>query len=148
MKVGFGHAQPPSRGSHEGKRPGWKKYSVGLAASIAMLALSFGAGILGYQAGKQLDSDHSGVIASATSEQSHRVMLQISESNPAHFTRALDYAKNYIREHEARGGEVAPPVMSRNTRRVRSAHIYRIRETHSSVWIFLQGLGVRPTRAS
>lgn len=107
MKLGFNHAQPPSKDTHEARNTGWRNYSMGLAASLAALAITFGAGLLGYQAGKQIDINEEQVAATLTNEQSHRVILHISEANPLHFARALEYAKRYIREYEARGGEVA-----------------------------------------
>lgn len=107
MKLGFGHAQPQSKGTREDKQTAWRKHTVGLAASLAMLAIGMGAGLLGYLAGKQIDSDHNRIVASILNEESHRVILHISESNPVHFARALDYVKNFINEHEERRGEIA-----------------------------------------
>lgn len=107
MRLGFGHAQPLTRYSREVRKSGWRKYSMGLAASVVTLAITFGAGVLGYQAGKQIDFNDKRVAASVANEQSQRVLLHINEADPRQFAAALDYAQGFIKEYRARGGEVA-----------------------------------------
>ncbi|MCU7884821.1 MAG: hypothetical protein KZQ82_11555 [Candidatus Thiodiazotropha sp. (ex Lucinoma annulata)] len=107
MKLGFGHAQIPSTVSHGSSQSFSRKYGLTLAASIAVLALSMGAGVVGYQMGTQVDSASRKISVSIPDMQSHRVILHISESNTVHFAKALEYAKTYIEKHQASGGKVA-----------------------------------------
>lgn len=109
MKLGFAHAEPPSGGARgERRQPGrHQKRSLRLAASVAVFLITAGAALVGFQAGRSTDGHSRQVVASTEMEQPYRVILHVSESDPRQFAKALDYAAAYIREHEARGGEVA-----------------------------------------
>lgn len=103
MKLGFGHEQPPCIDSNKTRRLEKRKYFACFAVSIAALVISLCASIIGYQAGRDSVTIENNA---AVAERTHRVILHISESDPLLFSKALDYAKSYIREYESRGGQV------------------------------------------
>lgn len=105
MKLGFGHANAPSDQGRPATISRWKKYSRGLAATVA--AIGIGAGIIGYNLGKPLPEYDALAVAPAAIEQIDRIILHINEADPGQFVTALDYAEEFIKEHEARGGEIA-----------------------------------------
>lgn len=104
MKLGFGHEQPPDVVRHKTHSFFMGENLMRFVASIAVLAITLCAGIIGYHAGKHTATNE--INATAT-EQTHRVILHISESDPLLFSKSLEYAKSYIREYESRGGQVA-----------------------------------------
>lgn len=152
MKLGFGHAEPPAKGNNDVRKTGWL-VSRGLAASVAALAIAFGAGLLGYQAGKQAEPGGSEITAHVANEQPHRVILHISEANPAHFARALEYARDYISEYESRGGEVAVVAHSTGIDLMRSgvspfeAQIRKIIATHDNIHFIACANAIRALRS-
>ncbi len=106
MKLGFGDACAPSSDQRTVRTPIWKQSALRVAASIAVLLVSFGVGTLGYHYGKQMDRDSTPVLASATGQQADRIILHISESDPRQFAAALAYTQEFLNEHEARGNEI------------------------------------------
>jgi intracellular sulfur oxidation DsrE/DsrF family protein len=98
MKVGFGNAETPSPARSRGRRclPGVRS-SYGLAASLLMVSLGFGSGVLGFYVSKQLSNEGRTVaLASLQVSSSDHVILHISESDPKQFAAALRYVDNFL----------------------------------------------------
>jgi intracellular sulfur oxidation DsrE/DsrF family protein len=104
MRLGFGDARAPSSSTTEAKSRNWKFFSPRIAASVAALAVAFGAGMLSHHGGTHdLTSQP---LASLSQQQSNNVILHISESDPQQFSTALAYAEKYLKEHQALGYQV------------------------------------------
>lgn len=99
MRTGYGSATPPPR-DIPGRRFPWKSFRGGIAASVMALAISVGAGVLGYEYGEH---DRS-TLAEAGNP--NRVVLHIDDSDPEHFGQLLDYAENFLQEHRDKGAQV------------------------------------------
>lgn len=106
MMLGFGHEQLPNA---EDTVPQDMRnmHSSRLIASIVALVISIASAFVGYEIGSRSTATNERIAASVAATQQHRVILHIDESNPLYFSRALAYATDYIRTHEAQGGEVA-----------------------------------------
>jgi intracellular sulfur oxidation DsrE/DsrF family protein len=104
MRLGFGNALPPAGRRRTTRLPIWKRYALGLAASLTAVAIGIGAGFVGYGMG---ESSQRANLAATTTVQTDRILLHINEADPRQFTAALEYAERFIEEHEARGGEIA-----------------------------------------
>lgn len=106
MKLGFGDARAPTQTLPRLKTGRWRLGSLGLAASILILVGGFVGGYLGYFGGKQLDRIvHTGTLV--THPQTDRVLLHISESDPAQFAAVIDYTRKFLEQHKENGGRVA-----------------------------------------
>lgn len=104
MKLGFGDASAPSghTGSIKGDR--WRSLSSRIAASIAALAVSFGAGMFGYKFYSGLeDSQLDRAVASISNQQADKLMLHVRESDPKQFAAALSYTENFLQMHKSGG---------------------------------------------
>jgi intracellular sulfur oxidation DsrE/DsrF family protein len=102
MRVGFGHASAPCRHAEKTSLATWKLLSPRIAASVAALAFTFGAGMLSqqyYTGGEAAFTAQP--VASIAQEQEDNVILHISESDPQQFSTALAYAEQYLREHRS-----------------------------------------------
>jgi intracellular sulfur oxidation DsrE/DsrF family protein len=102
MRLAFASAVPPRQGepvaSPHGRRP-----LQGLVASLLVLGLCFGAGILGYHAAPMLEQ----TLASQASEtDSKRLVLHIGESDPDRFAATLAYTERFLREQAGSGAMV------------------------------------------
>ncbi len=99
MRAGFASARAPIRSPALPTRPVARKFPRALAASVAAVALGLAAGSLGYHYGRHLD--RSALASLASTEQAHndRIILHISEANPARFAAALDYAEKFLQRH-------------------------------------------------
>ncbi len=106
MRLGFRHEQLPADENPITQNVR-RKYPSRLVASIAVLMISIASAFFGYKLGSHSTATSEHIAASATDPQLHRVILHIDESNPQFFSKALTYAIDYIRAHEAQGGEVA-----------------------------------------
>ena len=104
MRLGFGDASTPSSGTTKVKSRDWKYFSPRIAASIAALAVAFGAGMLTQHGGIHDLTSQS--LASLSQQQGNNVILHISESDPQQFSTALAYAEKYLKEHQAQGFQV------------------------------------------
>jgi intracellular sulfur oxidation DsrE/DsrF family protein len=106
MMLGFGHEQLPAA---ENSAPAKVRRitSSRLVASFVVLIISIASTFFGYELGSHsaIKGVHS--VLSVAEMRPHRVILHIDESNPVYFSKALAYATDYIRAHEAQGGEVA-----------------------------------------
>jgi intracellular sulfur oxidation DsrE/DsrF family protein len=107
MKLGFGQARPPSgkrrtKNDVYHKRPGF-----GLAASIAVLFISFISGSLGYYYSQYIGSSSLPTVSTIAKEETSRVILHVSEADPAQFAAALDYTDQFLKDHEPQKGQIA-----------------------------------------
>lgn len=107
MKLGFGDATPRSSRTKQQHRR-WFPFSTRLAASIAALAISFGAGMLGHLYFQGQPGVAGQLLASSGQLQSDKnnVILHISESNPQQFTAAITYAEKFLQEHQSQGYQI------------------------------------------
>lgn len=105
MKLGFGQAHLRSTPERAARRAAhtlqW------LAAAIGAVAILAATGMGSYQLGRHAGLEYAQFAASSVRQTPHRVILHISEFDPARFARTLDYAVEFVRAHRALGGEVA-----------------------------------------
>lgn len=99
MKLGFGNATTPS--GEDQKPVTRKKYIPAIAASITFLAVSLLFGAAGYYYGGQSSAHTETVIASAAQEQTSKIILHISQSDPKQFAAALAYTDKFLAEHDS-----------------------------------------------
>ena len=99
--LGFGEARAPSSKTAKAKLRGWKLFSTEIAASVAALAIAFGAGMYGhwYYAGP-MNGFVGQAVASSSQHQSEKVILHVSESDPEQFAAALNYTEKFLHEHQ------------------------------------------------
>ncbi len=110
MKLGFGDARAPTQTLPRLKTARWRFGSLGLAASILILVGGFVGGYfgyLGYHDGRQPHHGYLQTGASAVHTQTDRVLLHISESDPAQFAAVIDYTQKFLEKHKRSGGRVA-----------------------------------------
>lgn len=103
MRLGYGEARAPATGSRKAILPHWS-FPTRMVASIAALAISFSAGMFGYQYLTTPASQP--VLAGATQQQSDKVILHISQSSQRQFARALDYTEQFLRAQPGDGHEI------------------------------------------
>ena len=107
MKLGFDNASAPSSDTGKTKGLTWKLFSTRVAASVAALAVSFGAGMLGHQYYSGQESGNSNqTVAAVTQQQTEKVILHIRESDPKQFAAALAYTEKFLQQHESQGHQV------------------------------------------
>ena len=95
MRMAFACAAPP----RARPVPVVRKHAralYGMVASLLVLALCFGAGVLGYRAAPLLEQGFA-PLASAASPPG--LVLHIGESDPERFTATLAYAEHFLGEH-------------------------------------------------
>lgn len=105
MKLGFADAKAPSTTSQKSRRSIYNLFFSRIAASVAAVAISFGAGALGYHYYEAQD-DAVSTVASATLQQADRVILHISEPDPKQFSNVLAYMDKFLDEHAADGSRI------------------------------------------
>lgn len=102
MQVGFGDAgQPSTRPARHGQHRFLR--STRQVASIAVLAVTFGAGMLVYH---YMESTPSPAVASVSQQQSDKLILHVSQSDQRLFEQALDYTEKFLHEHASSGNEI------------------------------------------
>ena len=106
MQLGFGDATAPSGQKKQHRR--WLPFSTGLAASVALLAISFGAGMLShlYLQGQPAIAGQLHASSSQLQSNKDNVILHISESDPQQFTAAITYAEKFLQEHQSQGYQI------------------------------------------
>jgi intracellular sulfur oxidation DsrE/DsrF family protein len=107
MKLGFGDAsaRPGDTGKTSGRS--WKLFSPGMAASVAALAVAFGASMLGHQYYSEQEAGNTNrTVAAVTQQQADKVILHVRESDPKQFAAALAYTEKFLREHESQGHQI------------------------------------------
>lgn len=109
MKLGFAGAQAPTRRT---TRPTFntgslKRYSVAIAASVAVAAVGFTTGMLGYYTSQQLIGGQSpATIANAIVPYEDRVVVHVSESDPKQFAAALNYIEDFLEQHQTENSRI------------------------------------------
>lgn len=105
IKLGFGDAVPP-RPVVADRRIGWRREASALAASLALLVVGSGAWSFGYYCSEQQLAKVSSDVISPGQQQAEKVVLHLSDANPAHFAAALDYVEQFISNNEGQGGQI------------------------------------------
>jgi intracellular sulfur oxidation DsrE/DsrF family protein len=105
MRLAFASAEPPGQRRLPAST-GWRQPLTGLAASILVLALCFGAGVLGYRTAPLLET----LAANAAPSPSSRLVLHIGESDPERFAATLAYAERYLAANQ--GNEAMVEVVA------------------------------------
>ena len=107
MRLGFGDTSTSSSNTAKAKLRHWKLFSPEIAASIAALAVAFGAGMLGhgYHDGP-MNAVAGQAVASIRQHQPEKVILHISESDPARFSTVLEYTEKFLQEHQGEGDQI------------------------------------------
>ena len=76
---------------------------LNIAASILLLAVGTLAGWMLYP---QLSGQYGDVIASAAQHQSDKIIIHISQSDPAQFSNTLAYTEKFLEEHKDSGDQI------------------------------------------
>lgn len=105
MNLGFADARAPSNTPLAFKRSIWDQFSSRIAASITVVAISFGAGAIGYHYYAEQD-DAVSTVASAVAQQTDWVILHISEPDPKQFSNVLAYMDKFLDEHAAESSRI------------------------------------------
>lgn len=154
MRLGFGDAQPPTEARGIAKRSPWRNVASRIAASVAALAISFGAGMLGHhyyaaEGDQQLRKAH----VPAAQQQDDRIILHISESDPEQFAAALSFAETFLDEHRASGNQVAVVANAGGLDLLRTGHsafgdrIVALINSYPNVHFIACADGIRALRA-
>ena len=108
IKIGFEHLEAPVHTRSASKRGFSVGSGVGIAASLLVLALGFGSGVLGYYCSERLADDSGNPPALAITPHPHkdRVVLHISESNPKQFDAALNYIEEFLDKNRTDSSQV------------------------------------------
>ena len=108
MKMSFAHVEPPSRAWSAPKWGFSASSGVGIAASLLVLTLGFGSGVLGYYCSERLADDPRNPPALAITPQpyNNRVVLHISESDPRQFDAALNYIETFLDKNKTEGSQI------------------------------------------
>ncbi|HEY9150761.1 MAG TPA: hypothetical protein VIQ75_08165 [Gammaproteobacteria bacterium] len=102
MQLAFSSAKPP-RASKPLPATGRVRPVYGLVASLLVLTLCFGVGVLGYRTAPLLEQ----VLASqAAPSTSTRLVLHVGESDPERFAATLAYAEQYLSEQAGSGAMI------------------------------------------
>lgn len=105
MQLAFGDAAPaPSRSRP--RQNHWRLFPVRLIASAAVLAVSFGAGMLGQRHLDSLSVNGGSRMAGQSQQQPQKIILHVSQYDRGQFTRVLDYTERFLRQHEASGSAI------------------------------------------
>ncbi len=115
MRTGYGSAVPPQR-EQPGRKTPWHVLRRGLAASIVVLAIGIGSGLLGYVLAERSTATLAGV------SDPNRVLLHIDDSKPEHFERLLDYAEHFLQENQDKGVQVEVVANSSGLDLLRTGH--------------------------
>ncbi len=153
IKVGFEHVESPLPAVPVRKK-GWLRggSSYGLAASLLVMALGFGTGVLGYYAGKELSGGPSLTAASAVKPTTDHVVLHISESDPKQFSAALRYIEQFLDENQTPGSQIEVIANSGGLDLMRSdtspfkAQVVAMMRDHDNVHFIACANGIRNLR--
>jgi len=103
--VRLAYSEPP-KSSYE--NPQWSSsHNTGaymsIAASVLLLAVGALAGWMSYP---QLSGQYGDVVASAVQQQSDRIIVHISQADPAQFSNTLAYTEKFLEEHKDSGDQI------------------------------------------
>ena len=102
MRLAFSSVEPP-RMARPLKQVRQGRPVFGLVASLLVLVLCFGAGVLGYRTAPLLEQ---ALALQTAPTQSNRLVLHIGESNPERFAATLAYTERYLQENAGSGAMV------------------------------------------
>jgi intracellular sulfur oxidation DsrE/DsrF family protein len=103
--VRLAYSEPP-KSSYENSQ--WSpSHNTGaymsIAASILLLAVGALAGWMSYP---QLSGQYGDVVASAAQHQSDKIIVHISQADPAQFSNTLAYTEKFLEEHKDSGDQI------------------------------------------
>lgn len=103
--VRLAYSEPP-RSSYENSQ--WSpSHNTGaymsIAASVLLLAVGALAGWMSYP---QLSGQYGDVVASAAQHQSDKIIVHISQADPAQFSNTLAYTEKFLEEHKDSGDQI------------------------------------------
>lgn len=94
VRLAFSTAEPPR--PHRALPAAPLRLGRAVAASMLLMTICFGAGMLGYKSTPLLQDMHAAQVSEA---QPPRLVLHVSESDPEHFSETLAFAERYLVEH-------------------------------------------------
>lgn len=100
------NARPPSDMDRKPANQSWSRRSTRIAASVAALAISFGAGMLGHQYYSARINSMDEIAAGPLQQQTDRIILHVRESDPVLFAGTLAYAEKFLKAQTVRGRQV------------------------------------------
>lgn len=104
--VRLAYSEPPESGHGASRRKPAFHTRNWLNAAAAVLLLAIGT-VGGWTLYPQFGTSNEAIkIAAAEKTQKENIILHISKSDPEQFTAALDYAGQFLTEHEAQGHQV------------------------------------------
>ena len=107
MKLGFGNTRAPSGNRRKYHKSFWSERFPRVAAAIAVIAVSFGAGKLSHHDFEPFVHDTTlPAVASVTQEAPDKIILHITESDPVKFHQALEYTETFLHEHQGSGAHI------------------------------------------
>ena len=103
--VRLAYSEPPASSQ---ENPQWSSsHNTGaymsIAASVLLLAVGALAGWMSYP---QLSGQYGDVVASAVQQQSDRIIVHISQADPAQFSNTLAYTEKFLEEHKDSGDQI------------------------------------------
>lgn len=102
MQIGFGDGvQPSSRPARQARHR--LSHTARQVASIAVLAVTFGAGMLVYH---YMGSTPWPAVASVNQQLNDKLILHVSQSDQRLFEQALDYTEKFLQEHASSGNQI------------------------------------------
>ena len=104
MRTGYGNAQPTDQALPACKKH-YSRLQTGVAASLMAMAIGLGGGLLGYVCAER-EADTKMAAAGLGQENPNKVLLHLGDANPEHFQAVLDYAENFLEEHQGRDVQV------------------------------------------
>ena len=154
IKVGFESAETPSAtGPVPGRGLFGRRYSMGLAASLLIVSIGFGSGVLGYYVSKQLSPPSpAGALAAARTPSTNHVILHVSESDPKQFSAAMRYVENFLDSNQAPGSQIEVIANSGGLDLMRAdkspfkAQVVAMMKHHSNVHFIACANGIRNLR--
>jgi intracellular sulfur oxidation DsrE/DsrF family protein len=104
MKLGFGNTSASSGNRRKYHKSFWSERFPRVAAAIAVIAVSFGAGKLSHHYFEPFE--HDTTFASVAQEAPEKIILHITESDPVKFHQALEYTETFLHEHQDSGARI------------------------------------------
>jgi len=109
MRTGYSDAQPVDQPLPR-YRKRWNRWQNGIAASIVALAVGLAGGVMGYVFAERGASAQLAAATGLGHENPNKVLLHLGDAEPGHFEAVLDYAENFLEEHQ--GSDVQVEVIA------------------------------------
>ena len=126
---------------------------IAIPASLLVMALGFGSGILGYYGAKELSSETSlAALTPAQKTYTDHVVLHLSESDPKQFSAALRYIEKFLDENQTTGSQIEVIANSggldlmRSDRSPFKARVVAMMREHDNVHFIACANGIRNLR--